>query len=772
MKNKRIASIVLAMTLVLSTFSTVFAADFDIIEVDGTGRYGFTKWTIDSKLFSKITISPQKYFIEYGEENYELDKVMEKMNDGKSFEDAIAELEPVEEEDEGELKVVSVSAINVKQVVVKFSKAVDEDTIISNTTIGALQTGAITVSRTVTATDDTKNVTTVYGFLSKDGKTLTLTADETTNFDGTYAITVTDKVKDLDGNAIKPYAGTFSMKDETNPVVSEVKYDPVTNKIIFAFSEPIKVVPNVIRLNGNPVSGATFVTNSNHMKLELVKPANIAAGTTVDVYVGGSEDYAGNPLELYSGRVEITSDPAAPQVTSIEQISSNKAKIVFSKSITSDNSTIQNALTVVVDGVPMTVTVVVDGVPMTAGYFTAALDTDDTSKKTVIVTFGSSSDAPHYFYGEDNTSKTLTFIFAENKIEDVFGKKLPATTKNVTMVKDLQGPKAVSVKVTADGEKIEVAFDEEIAATGVSGKMELRRDGIKLTNGISSASRKGTSKGEEKVLVITPGSDAIDADSKLLPGNYTLRLNVGAIADAHTNENEAVNLTFTVAGKTEKLTANIQDNTSTPNVFKIVFSEEVTESALNPANYTLDGKTLPSNTDIYFDTDNTTVVIELPEGTINIGDVTTGTNAVLGVKNVVSKTGKTVVPVTGIVKITDNTPAVLQSAKLLGNTLTLTFNEALGTVPTDIDKLIADFTIEGDGTAFDKGSTAPATAIVAKDGKTLVITIVQNTTSPNDNWNTIKAANKITVTTKDTITKTKDANGVLIKGGVTVTVTK
>ena len=120
MKNKRIASIVLAMTLVLSTFSTVFAADFDIIEVDGTGRYGFTKWTIDSKLFSKITISPQKYFIEYGEENYELDKVMEKMNDGKSFEDAIAELEPVEEEDEGELKVVSVSAIDATTIEVTF----------------------------------------------------------------------------------------------------------------------------------------------------------------------------------------------------------------------------------------------------------------------------------------------------------------------------------------------------------------------------------------------------------------------------------------------------------------------------------------------------------------------------------------------------------------------------------------------------------------------------------------------------------------------------
>ena len=127
MKNKRIASIVLAMTLVLSTFSTVFAADFDIIEVDGTGRYGFAKWTIDSKLFPKITISPKKYFIEYGEENYELDKVMEKMNDGKSFEDAIAELEPVEEEDEGELKVVSVSTINNQGVVVVFAAAPEED---------------------------------------------------------------------------------------------------------------------------------------------------------------------------------------------------------------------------------------------------------------------------------------------------------------------------------------------------------------------------------------------------------------------------------------------------------------------------------------------------------------------------------------------------------------------------------------------------------------------------------------------------------------------
>src|SRR5690606_9647055 len=131
--------------------------------------------------------------------------------------------------------------------------------------------------------------TTIQGSLSKDGKTLTLTAGTTEYFDGTYAITVSDKVKDVDGKAIKPYAGTFSIKDEVAPEVKEAKFDVASAKFELKFTEPVKVKTDandfVVRVNGQPATGVAFANNV----LSFTKPAGVKAGDTVSIYVSGAD---------------------------------------------------------------------------------------------------------------------------------------------------------------------------------------------------------------------------------------------------------------------------------------------------------------------------------------------------------------------------------------------------------------------------------------------------------------------------------------------------
>lgn len=124
MKNKKIASILVAMILVFSTFSTSLAADLDLTGPDGT-THSFTKWTFDGTLFSHVTFSPEKYLIEINDNNYKLNEVMAEMDKGKSVEEAIKNLEPVDEPSE-DLEVVEVSAITEYGVTVRFEAATED----------------------------------------------------------------------------------------------------------------------------------------------------------------------------------------------------------------------------------------------------------------------------------------------------------------------------------------------------------------------------------------------------------------------------------------------------------------------------------------------------------------------------------------------------------------------------------------------------------------------------------------------------------------------
>ena len=204
------------------------------------------------------------------------------------------------------------------------------------------------------------------------------------------------------------------------------------------------------------------------------------------------------------------------------------------------------------------------------------------------------------------------------------------------------------------------------------------------------------------------------------------------------------------------------------------FGEEVTSSALQLANYKLDGQALPAGTVIYFNSAaKNSVTIELPAGSKNIGEVGTGTTAVLNVANVADKAGKYADTKNLTVLVSDNTSATLQTVQLLGNDIILTFNESIDSTTAsainDATKLGNNFEIKvaGEvlnlgtlGTAGTGGTAASvATSLVSGNDKQVKISITPQVNGTGytgqvaSNWDITKS---ITVKVKGATLKDKN----------------
>lgn len=389
----------------------------------------------------------------------------------------------------------------------------------------------------------------------------------------------------------------------------------------------------------------------------------------------------------------------------------------------------------------------------------------DNTGKSFDVNFTSAS-----LYGTAGTNKDLILSFAKDAVVDVFGNTNPASSHAVKMTKDTVAPTLAGSSVSTDKKTITLTFSEEVTVDDA--KFVVRRDGI----AVDVSTLTIASHGEDKKKVVITKDDA----SAFVAGTYSLRLEAGAVTDLVELNSSALTTTSVVVptGSVEatKLVSAVA-NGSSNNVFEVTFTDNGSakavsaDTALNLANYKLDGKALPAGTDIYFkNTDKNVVVIELPENSINIGKVGTGTNAILSVSNVKSVSdNKTVVANSGTVVVEDNTGAVLTAAKVIGNNVVVTFNEALDAATAedlDIAAVLANYEIYAGTTKVVAGATggaATADLVAGKDNE--VIITFTNTTGTN-----FDAAKTITV--KTLAGDLTDANLYDVKAGVQVTATK
>lgn len=651
-------------------------------------------------------------------------------------------------------EVVSVSAINLKQVEVKFNSKVTKATAEAEGNY-FLNNAALADGTTAAATPKQAKAV-----LSTDGKSVVITlADKLTN---NAAITLrVDGVENEKGIAIDSKDFAVKVADTTLPTVSSVEYT-ADGLVVLNFSEfldqTVALANTTVRVNGSPVTSLAYGSDGKSVEVTVA----LTKGSTNSVYAAKFADLAGNEMSLFNGTVVAVNDETLPTIQSITQAGQNTARFVFSEPLNA-------AATLAFEAGDVTVlkgaTTYTNGVAGSV-YTVTKNTTVDSTGKTYDVTLSLAGAATPDFgiFDAGSSSQSLTFLVGAQTFADIYSNKNAALySQSVTFNKDVAGPTLVSSKVADDKQTFEFTFNEDISATTVPAKVTVvNKDGVLQT--VSTAVRKAT---DNKTLQVDLSAGAVDLTS----GSYTITLGAGTVADALGNDNAIIAQTLVVGSGSDagKPTVTVTNKAVVKNTFTATFNEEVTTSALVASNYTLDGAALPAGTTLYF-TDSLKKIVEitLPStNSVNIGDQATGVNGVLSVKNVVDVAGNATVASNHTVKLTDNTAATLTAARLLGDTLELTFNENLSAfAATELSAVLAEFNIVGGATALiDGGAADTVTTTVSNNKITFAVTNVGTS-----NWAAVKAAATITVETATPALT--DANGVAVKNAVKVNVVK
>jgi hypothetical protein len=653
--------------------------------------------------------------------------------------------------------VVGVSAINATQVKVTFNKAVDKTTAEAEANY-KFNTAALSTydgSATAVLQEDLKSVVVTFS-ASKNNTSFTFGVDG---------------VKTADQKAIAVYSGTVAVADKEAPTVAKSEF-LANGNLEVTFSEPLTVATPVVRVDGKPVTGSVSGNKVVVTAAALTSAgATVAKGATASLYVASVTDTVGNEAALYNGTVTKPNDTTKPAITSITQVGHNQLKVVFSEALGASASDLATGEFKFLKGASV------------LNSTDATLDTDDTTNKTYIVTFSATD-----IYGSSNPvdSQAVTLLLDADAVKDAADNGNASFTQGFTFNADKTGPKLVSAVAASDKETLELTFDEAFT----SGTTNVDESKIVVTdaNGVRYAVQDATTDvkaGPANTKVLVVDFIAVGAASQVIAnGNYTVQLQAGAIKDARSNNSAVASTTVTVGDAADTTKPVTALGSSTQNSFVVNFGEEVTSSALQLANYKLDGAALPAGTVIYFNSAaKTGVTIELPAGSQNIGVVGTGTAAILNVTNVADKAGNVADTKNLTVSVADNTSATLQTVQTLGNDIVLTFNEAIdsttATAINDATKLAADFEIKvgGEvlnlgtlGTAGTDGSAATvATSLVAGNDKQVKISITPQVNGTGytgqvaSNWDNAKP---LTVKVKGSTLK--DANLFLLSEGSVV----
>lgn len=501
------------------------------------------------------------------------------------------------------LKVVSVGAINARQLQITFSQPVDEDTIFGGVTAHILNAGVLELTRVPVATSDTErnvNLTDAYVTISSDKKTITVTpiTDTTDYFEGTYAVSVSTAVRAKVGSdSVAAYSGTFvAAEDTTAPTVTGVSYVPSTNKIKITLSEPADVAPTATVDGGAP---ETLTANDTATEYTFDNTAD--AGSTISVSVNGAVDVKGNEMtSAYTKSVTITHVEANLNVVSAVQDSSNTIKVVFDKSLCKDADKAA-ALAAVDAGL----TALRGGILQN---FTSAFDADDDTNATVILTFPDGTAPDYDIYPSGKTSTTITLNFGDGTLTDIYGNTNDEIVKTVSMTKDTKAPVISSIRLNSDKNAIEVVFNENITDVNIATGLTVRKDGVVVSAADGAEGFRVTSAGpleatiSEKVLTI-PYLDGTDAAMDVPGGKYTVHFADDTISDAHDNNNDAMVssvLTVTDSTTTSPITVTGVADTAT-NKYTVSFNGKVGDSAILASSYSLNGAALPSGTSGFLD---------------------------------------------------------------------------------------------------------------------------------------------------------------------------
>ncbi|MFJ7825450.1 S-layer homology domain-containing protein [Psychrobacillus sp. NPDC096623] len=617
-------------------------------------------------------------------------------------------------------EVVSVTAINAKTIEVIFSSPVDAATLKNAAKEDLIQVNAGTGAKapgTVTQT------------LSKDGKTLTLTAADF--FKGDYTISVPfETVKGTNGEYVKPVNKTINVNDTTAPVVTSATAtvnDTKTNVklVTLQFNEEIKSIEFI------KIGDQNYAPTSTSIKGKTATFAvDLDATKNYDITVVNAADVAGNVKNLQTTSLTINVDNTAP-------------------SITNAVATGENTLTVTVDEALENNQLVLTG---KVGTFNSdvvsKVEVNPDNDKEYLVTLNDT-----YLFKNGNTD-TVTLTAAKGALKDSLGNSnAEDITKSVVVSKDIVAPTVQKVEnIVKDGKVtgFTVSYNEEVATLDTA-KISVvnSKDEILSFDNIATAAISETNA-KEVVYTFKP---AATADS------YTFNFAEGLVVDKSLGQNKSqaksIVVKVTDAETPVETTFTIKGATATNNEITVDFGEKVkasgSASGLNASAYKLNGKALHADTKIVFvqdgvgTVDQTKVKITLPAGFVTASD----SQAIFQVAGVETLDNKVNNAFTTSVAVTDNTAPEAKSFIATELTeLTVTYSEAVALADgTDVKDEIKLFNNQGAAVAID--------AFKVVDGK-LVLTVADSS-----------AVSKLTTIDSNSI-DVKDKAGVPQKAGVTI----
>lgn len=554
-----------------------------------------------------------------------------------------------------DVKIDSVTATNLKEIVVKFNQAVDKATVLAANFSLSPAAGTLTP------------------VLGADGMTVTITTSVKMDNQGAYKLTA-EKVANADAAKLAKVVTPFTAFDATLPTANEIVVTgPKTFDIYF--SEPIDsaVAGSITVKSANTTLAVKTkaADDSNVVSVELY--TELTDATAYDVTVKDYADFAGYKNVIKTFAMTYAKDNTAPTVS---LVSANQQYVVveFNKPVTGiDKTYFYHTFSA---WTPMNI--YKTKADMLAG--TNAITTATTNVSTVYVQFATTGVAGQFPLQAGTVNVNVLGTVGSASVKDNWGNKLATTVLAANVVADLTAPMVTKVEATSNT-TVAITFDKAVNPGTTANYEVLKSDGTAISGLTFTVAASSTTK-----VVLTL--------SKSLLGE-TVIVNVKNIEDTTLNKNKLASTSTTTITFADAQFDGISrvEYDATAKVIYVVYAEAMGNSAVDAANYKLDdaGTIRALAGPVSFFSGNTVVKIEL--SATEAAYVTAGTDNLLianAVKDIAGngsaafQTSKPIVAIGAAAPALKVVSAVPQIKAIDKNTVTVQFDQELVAVdPTD-----------------------------------------------------------------------------------------
>lgn len=635
--------------------------------------------------------------------------------------------------------VKSVSAVNAKEVVVTFNKALDKSTIIDDkgtkaTGDDVLKAGVIKIAGSAASN---------YASLSADGKSLTIQLSSYTK-DANVAFELindgTNFVKSTDGKKVEAYVGLVTTTDTTRAEQTGIEYvTPETVRVYF--SEPVKNPAGAIAVAyADGSTGATLTPTQpagaavNYVEFNL---SGLTAGKDVNVTFNGINDYANNVSKPATVTVKKdNSDKVAPTVQSIVATSPTTFEIKFSENLKE-----LGAGQVKVNGTAVTGTGTNVEILSDASVVKVTLASPVTGVVPVVVDQGVAKD----FNSNNSAAFTQLLSFAADKVS----------------------PEITSTKVVTKNSEnyLVLNFSEEVTKSSNADLAFKYTDKFGVTQTITVPNGNVQVTSDKKVVEVKLEDNAgTPAD---LPSNIAYNVNFvkGFFKDGFNNDSVAKTVAVTLDSTTSKLTLKgtnpIADEAGKGGTLLVDFTSAVdVASATNAANYIVEDAQV-SKVELVSNSDSGAQVrVTLVDNSVEAsGNYNVTVKGVKGFYSNVTEMDS----VTKNIAINENVRATVTKTAINSfgtgvTNLTLTFSEAVVN-----SGATNDYALYVDGTEVTGKTVTLSTPTAPTGSATVTVSIDEDLSDEIAAGKSVKLVAKSTLDIKDLVDNVVTTSDIVIK---------